>query len=480
MIPFGEFAPDQSSLNKNIATVAENVIPVGDKYKSINDLGTAQVSFPSLATTDGVKQAMYVDHYDNASPVLLTNIPETGDTPATSEVDEYIYRDGDLLLTDTTGNTEYYFGKTFVRWSDELLYIVGGNLGKIYEYNVTALDDVTPVANSSVTLTSGPPSCAARVRDFMVINNFDVTTSRGGVKWSEFNDPMSWTAGTNQSDSQALEGGEVIHIVGGEEGYIFQQETITRMTYVGVPTVFQFDKISDFGTLSGRSVVSVGDAHYFFAYGGFYVLQGNSIQSISANKIDDWFLSQVSGTEDALRDVCGAHDAVNGTIMWAYKSTDSTDDLDKALIYSIKTGRWSTLDFGIDTVRCIFPIPADSNFSLKDPAVAVISGAKTAMTCKHFDGSALAATLETGELSDGNRAQISSVRPLIDGTATVTLDTRNNHSETPSSTSATAVGASGRANFRTNARYHRIKCTTSGNFDHALGVEAVIRPRGRR
>ena len=60
------------------------------------------------------------------------------------------------------------------------------------------------------------------------------------------NDITTWEAGNKQSDLQDLpgSGGQIVHITSGEIGYIFRQNQIIRMDYVGGATVFRLSVIS--------------------------------------------------------------------------------------------------------------------------------------------------------------------------------------------------------------------------------------------
>ena len=58
----------------------------------------------------------------------------------------------------------------------------------------------------------------------------------------ELNDISTWEAGVSSSDTQELpgSGGQVVAITSGEVGYVFRQNQITRMDFVGGNVVFRF------------------------------------------------------------------------------------------------------------------------------------------------------------------------------------------------------------------------------------------------
>ena len=93
------------------------------------------------------------------------------------------------------------------------------------------------------------------IRDFLVTGNQSNASNR--IQWSGINDITTWEPGTKQSDIQDLpgSGGQIVHITSGEVGYVFRQNQIIRMDYVGGATVFRLSVISpNRGAVLGRTV----------------------------------------------------------------------------------------------------------------------------------------------------------------------------------------------------------------------------------
>ena len=93
------------------------------------------------------------------------------------------------------------------------------------------------------------------------------------------------------------------------------------------------------------------------------------------------------------------------------------------------------------------------------------------------------AVIETAETQffPGRRAYLSGVRPLVDGTATIQIGTRDLQEDTVSYGSAiTPHSQTGLANTRSDSRYHRIRLNTTGDFTHAIGVDVEARQSGKR
>ena len=480
MIPFGELAPDVADLNTGVANVANNVIPGINSYNPMPSLEPS-----SNALTNPCKGAVTMKDEDSVN---------------------YIYAGDKLALYNITGVTVTDYSKVggysdnterweFVKWENQVIASKLGDTPQVLTLGGTTFADLagTPPQGKTVTV----------IRDFVALGNtFDGVNGNKPIRvqWSGFNDETQWTVGTNQSGFQDLEGsgGAIKKIVGGEYGTIFQELAIWRMTYVGTPSIFQFDEIeSGKGAVTGGAVVKHGANIYYLSNDGFYVLMnGTTSNPIGVNKIDKWFWNDVN--QSYLENITGALAPSQGFILWSYPSMDSSDGTpDKVIAYNYKTDRWATGDVGAQVVFT----GADSGYTLEDldafgtvdtltasmdsavwkGGAFKISAFNTDNKLSFFSGTPLSGTVETGEISTDNRmTQLSSVRPAIDGTCTVRVATRNILTETPSNTPEISTDTTGKANFRTNKRYHRIRVTTSGEFTNAIGVEADVKQRGKR
>ena len=476
MIPFGEFAPDIADKNQNVATVADNVIAGDNGYTPLVGLSTAQYGIGGAAP----KSAFAWVPGDTIEYVI-----------AYVTVGATYVNGNNFAGGSTTQYTAYQYGYPYVVWDDDLIIAGAGSTPKI----ITSSDLATLGTNKSADLGGSPPIAytCARVRDFLVLGRvYDGGTDyRDRVQWCAFNDPTSWTIGTNQADRQDLiNGGDVTRIVGGEYGIIFQRNAITRMTYIGTPAIFQFDVIeAGRGTLSGQSVVQDGEDIYYYGMDGFYVLK-NGTQSIpiGREKVDKWFNSRVHGpniysTSNSEKGIMGAKDNATGCIYWSYQMGDEANNFIRGyiVIYNPKTDKWSTATIASAAIFSI--LPKWDNDRLQENAIGFYTYSGSAYEYQYFTDSATtyAATVETGEIFDeGYRTQLNSVRPVVDGTCTVTVKTRNLLTASKTSSSATALDTTGKATFRTNNRYHQISVTTSGDFNHAVGVEVDTKRRGKR
>ncbi len=160
-----------------------------------------------------------------------------------------------LTTTDFSGGTPLTgdntdFG-TFTQFGEYVIFSNGVDAPQYYLMGTSSV-----FANLSAIVTAGTAPTfrvSGVVRDFLVTGNISGATNR--IQWSGINDIATWSG--KQSDSQDLpgSGGQVVAITSGEVGYVFRQNQIIRMDYVGGAVVFRLSVISpNRGAIYGRTV----------------------------------------------------------------------------------------------------------------------------------------------------------------------------------------------------------------------------------
>jgi hypothetical protein len=197
-----------------------------------------------------------------------------------------------------------------------------------------------------------------------------------------------------------------------------------------------------------------------------------------------------------------AIDPVNKLVMWAYPGQGSVDGMcNKIIIYNWAAKRWArVVDVSLET----FMRWAATGYSLDSldsvstnldtlpdslDSRAWVGGAQSlsAFNTDHkactFTGTAMNAIVDTGEVqfTPGMRSSVMWARPLTDGTAaSVTLRTRNRQADVATLGVASAQDSTGVCAFRSNARYHAARTTTTGAFNFIQGVELQFTQEGER
>lgn len=373
------------------------------------------------------------------------------------------------------------------------------------EFVIAVRNNVTPqlhtigsASNFTALATSGTAPTASSFVG--VINRFLMVAASDAlgnpyVQWSAIDDPRNWptpnssTAIATQSGQQYFQPqyGSIYKIVHGDQfGLVFQQNAITRVTYVGPPVVFQFDLIdTSHGLWWPTAAVKVGGKTHFRGVDGFYVTDGVSLVPTGAGKIDKTFAAQATGR------VRATYDDLHKCVMWSYADSQTTR-ANNAVCLSLDWGKWSKLDFlnlssggsssyitGITAFSDeatstshgppkVGPFFYDTNFILNtfgNPVPAVC-------TFRSFEM----------EVNPGGFSHLSRVKPIINGTTagaiTNTVYYRDSQADSfaPDGSAQSVTARDGFTHWRRESRYHMIQTRISGTFTKAIGNEVDIFP----
>lgn len=478
-LPFGEWTPDEPALDAGL-TEALNVMPYASHYRplrSASDLSDALSGKPYAA-------------------ISTSNINGATETYAATE--SALWQLSGTTWSDVTGTaptTETPMHWAFAQFDKYVLAASYNNELRYKEINV---------AGNFAAITDAPKArVVGVVRDFVMCG--DINDPTDGVKparirWGSIADPLTWyLAGTsnayaNQSDEQDLkaESGSVRAIFGSDVGIIFQERAITRATYVGSPLVFRLDLADGSrGLRAPRAAVQVGRLVFFLAKDGFFVTDGGGDSTpIGNGKVDRWFFETANAS--MLDQVQAVLFPSQKCVAWFFAAESSTYN-DHVLIYNYTTQRWSHGE-----LSCYLAVTAktagytldqlDSFGTLETLEVSLDSEAwqggesfpailTTAYKLADLSGDPLEAVLETGAFGlDGRRAFVSGVRPLIEGgSAQITLGTQSALSSAAAwGAQRSVTSATGKADFRSSAFYHRVRARIADGFTKAVGVDALI------
>jgi hypothetical protein len=186
---------------------------------------------------------------------------------------------------------------------------------------------------------------------------------------------------------------------------VFQDSAMRLVQFGGAPggALYSISKIADGrGTVGERSVVSFDGMIFYLASDGFYKFTLGGNEPIGAEKVNRWFLSQVSVAD--LPNVQAAIDPKNKIVAWRISST-------KLLCYDWQLQEWFTVTastsslsrvatpgYTIDDIDSFgvldsLTIPFDDRFwQGGQPVFAALDATYKYAT---FSGTPMAATLET-------------------------------------------------------------------------------------
>lgn len=374
---------------------------------------------------------------------------------------------------------------------------------------VDAPQKFTIASSTNFEALGGSPPTAAlvtTVRDFVVMGQ--ISGARHRVQWSGRNNAETWSSSqTTQADQQNMpDGGDVMALVGGEYGIVFQERSIKRMSYEGVPTIWRFDEIArGMGTPASLAVATWEGLTFFLSNDGFFVLvEGSQLIDIGHGKVDRYFWNDVDPAY--LYRITATIDPFNKLYIVSYPGAGNSGGTpNKLLIYNWATKRWSRGEqelemlhiaatqsgYTLDQLDSVSSSLDALPFSLDSRAWAgsgklLLSGFGTTHKIGFFDGAPVAATLDTSEaaLAPGRVSFLRSLRPIIDTTsATVRIGKRNRVGDAVSFTGQHSIDALGKVNLRATARYHRARFEIAAgtSWTHAQGVDDLdFVPQGRR
>ena len=492
MIEFGDLQADLPSYQNSGALVVDNVLPLAKGYKSL-------AGFQALSGTG----------LNNAAVGLFTSFSASGSTNYAGDRSKLYQMDSSLVFQDkskaggynnsTTENARDFWA--FTQFGSNIIATnFADNIQKFTEGTSSAFSDLVALKAKYIAV----------IRDFVVAGytNESGTVYNQRVKWSGLNDSSTWTPSqATQSGFQDIVGshGNIQAIVGGESaGVIFMEKAIYRMSYVGVPLVFQFDKIADnIGAFAPKSVASYGNMVFFLAQDGFYKLTGGQqLTPIGNGKVDNFFFDDLSSNLDG---ITSAVDPNNSIVVWSYRGSGATGTTNnKLLIYNYAVNKWSTgsgqdLEFiasasqeafttleSLDVLGDLDNLPKSLDSYFYKEGIVGLAGFNSENKFGKFIANSLSATVDTTEFegSKGKRSTLIECRPIVDGTTnttvTVTPITRQSQLDTTSTGTAVNTNDTGTCPLRSTSRYHRIRVNVNGNFNTLSGVDIEARPEGGR
>lgn len=486
MIPLGEWLPDLPARDNPGATEARNVTPEAWGYGPWRELG---------AVTDALS--------DRCLGAAAAKAPD-GTVLTVAGTETRLYRLNSTSWSDVSKGatpTDYAAG---TRWNFALFddLFIGTN----YE---DAVQKWTLGSSSSFSdLGTNCPKAryAAVIGRFLFLANIDDSVDGevpNRAAWAPINNPDgNWTPSqTTQADRQDIQtGGHITGIIGGDVGHIFLENAIYRVTYVGPPTIHEILPVAENqGCIAPGTIATDGRRCFFRGQNGFYMLDTDSsqIHPVGANKVDDWFLSEI-GDINSTR-ISAAVSPEAKLYILSFPSGDSGEQPDRLLIYNWEVQRWSYAVAECDQVARILSagytleqldgisssidaLPASLDSAQWKGGRIIFGGFTTANEFGAFGGDALDAVIETAEaqLADPHRALLKGVRPIADGaTWTVQAGYRNLPTGDVEWTPVSSVNAmTGLAPFHNEARYHRARLNGTGEWNKAQGIDVEAASAG--
>ena len=474
-IPFGEWMPDQPGITGAL-TDAKNCVSQAVGYGP----------FPQAVAFSAAASENLTSLFASKQPDGVTKLFAAGRTKIFT-----VSGVGAVTQVNTGYTTSASERFRFTQFGD--VVIATDNSSKLQAWTLGTSTTFADLAASAPVA-----KYVTVVRDFVVTaNTFESSKQEQyRVRWSGINDESTWTpTATNQADFQDIaDGGQIMGIRGGEFGLILLERGIQRMSYIGSPLIFQFDNISrNKGCMVSGSVAQYQGVTFFLSDDGFYMCDGQQVIPIGTEKIDRWFLDDVS--ENDYGTMSSAVDPSRKLILWNYKSKDGSR---KLIMYNFNTKKWTYADAGTDfisdasssssTLEEVDSLSASID-ALETPLDSILFaggkyflGGTLATKVITYTGTPMTARIHTGDIETGGQSVVTLARPQVDqGSATVAVASRRLLSENVTFGTAVAASDDNRVSLRGSGKYHRIEVNPTGSrWKSAVAVDVDIAPMGVR
>lgn len=125
----------------------------------------------------------------------------------------------------------------------------------------------------------------------------------------------------------------------GNELFVYKEDSIWAMRFIGGASVFAFDtRFNDRGLLNARSVASVGRMHFCVDKNMFYTHNGTSVTPIGLGETCDFFYADLNSS--AKNAVFVQHEEARRRI-WIFYPSGTNSFADKVLIWDYAKGTWT-------------------------------------------------------------------------------------------------------------------------------------------
>lgn len=397
MLPFGEYRPDVNDLDGQHSRFIRNVLARGDGYGPVQDLAAF-----SAALGERCRGAFYSRDPDGAINIFAgtaTNLYLLDNTTLTWAL---VSKDG----------TPYNAMPDDALWQFEqfgnIVIAVNANVDP-QAYDITGTDPFDDLSEDA-------PRAAyiAVVGRFVVLSG--LTSNPYRTQWSGLNDITNWTAGTGSSDYQdAPDGGIVRRVLGGEYGFILQDQVIRRMVFSpGSDVIFVITKIAkDIGLLHPYAACTSGDKIFFLTSKGFMQTDANgALLPIGAEKVDRTFLETYDASVPEL--VQMAADANSNVVICVYRASgDTFDTFTRALAYNYLLQRWTPFEVTGEVVTSL----ATPGFTLEGLG-AIAPGVMEITDVTDDSGTIVIEVASTATLTTGEYKTISGVGGTVEANGT--------------------------------------------------------------
>lgn len=236
-------------------------------------------------------------------------------------------------------------------WGENLIACANTD-GKIYEWALNTSSLATRITNS-------PSNCTGIV---VTSERSIMALAAGGDKrridWCDVENNTVWTAAEdNLAGSFSLTTNGSLMCGKRVRGLtlLFTDVDVHTATYVGMPYIYQFDKIgTGCGIISKQAVAATDNSCVWMSRSGFWIYDG-FVKPLPCD-VGDYVLNNINFAQDSK--IYAVHLSAYGEIWWFYPSENSTE-VDSYVSYNYREGHWAIghLSRTAGTDRGVFTFP---------------------------------------------------------------------------------------------------------------------------
>jgi hypothetical protein len=377
-------------------------------------------------------------------------------------------------------------------------------------FTYTFAGSVTSPATGTITwirifqpLAGSPPTAKYCLMSHGHMIFANTTNDKKGIQWSALEDIEDYTISyTTGADTQTFPdiSGNITGIASvGDNFVVASERSLVLGYYSGGVYRFNFrqNTIKNVGCFYPSSLVSSGDAVYFWSFDSIFKWDGNNLQEIG-KYIKNYILNNIN--PNFPQKVQGIHYKSYGVIVWLYVSNNSDAYPDKLLIYNYLEDKFTTADLSaytlwlgstgflsIDSLSDLIidncNLIIDSNYwTTGDFLPLLISTSDTKP--KMLLGDSQTITIQTGEISETpNMLHIKKIyipTEILTGTATVSVYNRYSKIDAYTVSTASTLKTDGSADLRTTNRRLAFYFQVTGVAGIGKEIELDITATGGR
>lgn len=427
-----------------------------------------------------------------------------------------------VITKDTTGTSRFFAGtQTAIyegsggTWTDRSsgAYDIGvGTRWAFGQFGNKALAIAKTVAlqsssSGNFAAVAGAPKAtnmATGAGFVMICDTNDATNGDQPDRWycSAYQDETDWTPSvtTECATGRLVDTpGPLTGVASFGDGFVaFKPNSMYFGQYVGAPAVFDWQQIpGEVGVRNKDSICVVGNEIYFLGNDQFYVYQGSRPIPIGT-PIREWFFKTEINPAYAFM-TQAVWDRPNQSVWFFYCSTNSTNALDKAVVYHVPTQRWGSVTMSIEaaanylsdpityaTIGSLYTTYADlpTGISYDSPfwtaQAEVLAVANTSHVVQTLSGNATTGSITTGAVGDPQQfSTVSRVLPRFTTPPTsATLQHQYDNDYGDNWTNGpTATLGSGRFDLQWSARWHREIISLTGPYE-LIDFKLILQPDG--